>query len=206
MDEITQKRVPVDTYVNSEGRVCTDINVNAALIDLYNQRALYPFDIEAAIVAPYVSRVIGSGGGVSGAMIEGHPFSTTVSGYTMIFDGSRFVASNASHSLVLSAGGVTADGSAITQVSSAFAGTSLGIAELSGGVKYVCSSALSALSIGSAAEGCNATIFFTVASGAIVTPPSNVPYFGVTEYAAGSRYVMAINGDMVVVVEAATGA
>ncbi len=99
-------------------------------------------------------------------------------------------------------GGITANGSAITQASSAFAGTSLGIEELTGGVKYVCGSALSALSIGSAAEGCNGTILFTAASGAVVEPPANVPRFGVSDFTPGSRYVMAVNGDMAVVAEA----
>ena len=99
-------------------------------------------------------------------------------------------------------GQITANGSAITQVSSSFGGTSLGIAELSGGVKYVCQSALTALSIGSAAPGCNAAFFFTLTNGAVVTPPGNVPLFGVSAYTPGSRYVMAVNGDMAVVAEA----
>lgn len=89
--------------------------------------------------------------------------------------------------------GVTANGSAITQIESTVEDTSLELGLLTGGVKYVCSSALSALSIGSAAPGCNATIFFTVASGAIVTPPANVPYFGVTSYTPGSSYLMMVN-------------
>ena len=99
--------------------------------------------------------------------------------------------------------GVTANGSAITQVSSGIEDTSLGIDVLEGGVKYICSSALSALSIGSAAAGCNGTIIFTVASGAIVTPPANVPYFGVTEYTPGSSYLMMINDFAAVCNEAA---
>ena len=104
--------------------------------------------------------------------------------------------------LTVGGGVITADSSAITQISSGVEDTSLEIDVLEGGVKYYCSSALSALSIGSAAPGCNATIFFTAASGAIVTPPSNVPYFGVTSYTPGSSYVMAVNGDMAVVAEA----
>ena len=99
--------------------------------------------------------------------------------------------------------GITANGSAITQVSSGVSDTSLEIDELLGGVKYICSSALSALSIGSAGSGCNVAIFFTVASGAIVTPPANVPYFGVTSYTAGSSYCMMVNGDAAVCNEAA---
>ena len=100
-------------------------------------------------------------------------------------------------------GGITANGSAITQASSAFDGTSLGSAELAGGVKYVCASALTVLSVGSAAPGCNGTIIFTVANGAVVTPPANVPYFGVTSYTVGSSYIMMINGDAAVCNEAA---
>lgn len=107
--------------------------------------------------------------------------------------------------LSVNLGEITANGSAITQVSSSFTGTSLGIGELTGGVKYFCSSALSALSIGSAAPGCNATIFFTVANGAIITPPSNVRRYGVTTYTPGSSYIMAINGDMAVIVEEDAG-
>ncbi len=99
-------------------------------------------------------------------------------------------------------GGVTANGSAITQTSSAFGGTSLEIDTLDGGVKYVCQSALTALSIGSAAPGCNGTIIFTAADGAIITPPANVRLFGVSSYAPGSSYVMAVNGDMAVAAEA----
>ena len=106
--------------------------------------------------------------------------------------------------------GLIVDGSTFTQAISRVADTSLGIEELSDGVKYYCESALSgaaALSIGSAAPGCNATIFFALASGAIVTPPANVPYFGVESdsFIPGSNYVMAINGDMAVCVEAVRG-
>ena len=104
--------------------------------------------------------------------------------------------------LVIMGGGITANGSAITQKIVDVAGVSLGIDVLEGGVKYYCSSALSALSIGSAAPGCNVTIFFTVTSGAIVTPPANVPLYGVSECTPGSSYVMAVNGDMAVVAEA----
>ena len=100
-------------------------------------------------------------------------------------------------------GMIFANGSAITQVTSEFDGTSLEINELSGGVKYVCQSALTALSIGSAAAGCNGTIIFTVASGAVITPPANVPYFGVTEYTAGSSYIMMVNDFAAVCNEAA---
>lgn len=90
-------------------------------------------------------------------------------------------------------GSLVVDGSAITQVTSEFSGTSLGIAELAGGVKYICQSALTALSIGSAVAGCNGAIIFTVANGAIVTPPANVDYFGVTSYTPGSKYIMMVN-------------
>ena len=76
-------------------------------------------------------------------------------------------------------------------------GTILGIPVLSGGVKYICSSALSILSIGSAASGCNGTIKFVAASGAVITPPPNLDYFGVTTYVPNSNYVMFINDDMV---------
>lgn len=102
--------------------------------------------------------------------------------------------------LSVNLGEITANGSAITQVSSSFDGTSLGIAELAGGVKYFCSSALSALSIGSAAPGCNATIFFTVASGAVVTLPGSLGsrFFGEYPNSAGVSYCLAINGDMAV--------
>lgn len=89
--------------------------------------------------------------------------------------------------------GVTANGSAITQVSSGVDDTVLEIDTLEGGVKYVCSSALTALSIGAAVAGCNGTIIFTVASGAIVTPPANVDYFGVTSYTPGAKYIMMVN-------------
>ena len=265
--DFTVKRLPVNVYADSIGRECYDVNVNAAIIDLFRQKALYPYDIEAAIVAPYVSRVIGSGGGMpSGAMIEGQPFSTTVGGYTVeltsnggfsvhgsgasvTLSGGAVAASAAqgiaaryynedlgdsahismgygglalehagmggSASLYLNDGGIMVngdisgfnglivDGSAFTQASSAFGGTSLGIGTLEGGVKYVCSSALSALSIGSAAAGCNGTVLFTVASGAVVTPPANVPYFGVTSYTAGSSYLMMINDTAAVCNEAA---
>ena len=100
-------------------------------------------------------------------------------------------------------GVVVADGSAITQARSGVEDTSLEIDVLSGGVKYVCQSALTVLFIGSAAPGCNGTIIFTVANGAVVTPPANVPYFGVTSYTAGSSYLMMINGDAAVCNEAA---
>ena len=99
-------------------------------------------------------------------------------------------------------GDILVNSSAITQIPSSFDGTSLGIAELAGGVKYICQSALTALSIGSAAPGCNAAFLFTLANGAVVTPPGNVPLFGVSAYTPGSRYVMAVNGDMAVVAEA----
>lgn len=117
--------------------------------------------------------------------------------------GDVVVSADTGSATVSAAGGVFANGSAITQATSEFDGTSLGIGALTGGVKYVCASALTALSVGSAAPGCNGTIFFTLASGGVVTPPSNVTYFGVTSYTAGSSYVMAINGDMAVCVEAA---
>lgn len=99
--------------------------------------------------------------------------------------------------------GVTANGSALTQIESTVEETSLEIGLLIGGVKYVCQSALTALSIGSAAPGCNGTIIFTAANGAIVTPPANVPYFGVTSYTAGSSYLMMINDFAAVCNEAA---
>ena len=99
--------------------------------------------------------------------------------------------------------GLTVDGSAITQVTSEFDGTSLGIGTLEGGVRYVCASALSALSIDSAAAGCYGTFYFTAASAAIVNPPANVPYFGVTSYTPGSSYLMMVNGDAAVCNEAA---
>ena len=103
---------------------------------------------------------------------------------------------------IVNADGITAGGSSITQISSGIEDATVELGMLEGGAKYVCSSALSALSIGSAAPGCNATIFFTVASGAIITPPANVPLFGVSSYTPGSSYVMAVNGDMAVVAEA----
>ena len=99
--------------------------------------------------------------------------------------------------------GVTANGSALTQIESTVEETSLEIGLLIGGVKYVCQSALTTLSIGSAAAGCNGTIIFTAANGAIVTPPANVPYFGVTSYTAGSSYLMMINDFAAVCNEAA---
>ena len=173
----------------------------------------------------------GNGSGGAGEFLpKNSAWTTTVGGYTLSFDGTdgltvshdaggveTLYANFASGRIVLSAAtagddnqqfiidpsnGVTANGSALTQETSEFVGTSLGIAELSGGVKYVCQSALTALSVGSAAPGCNATILFTLANGAVVTPPDNVPLFGASAYTPGSRYVMAVNGDMAVVAEA----
>ena len=171
---------------------------------------------------------LSSGGGMpSGAIIENQPFSTTVGDYNITFSdggleitnvngGLTILASSGyiqagvwdelseeSTDLLVTNGGITANGSAITQAESIVEDTSLVIDTLEGGVKYVCQSALTALSIGSAAPGCNGTILFT--AGATVTPtlPVNVPHFGVTECASGSRYAVVINGDMAVVVEAA---
>lgn len=95
--------------------------------------------------------------------------------------------------------GMSANSSALTMVSSSWANTdSLGLAVVSGGVKYICQSALTTLSIGSAAPGCNAAIYFKLASGAVVTPPANVPLFGEAPTSTGVTYCMAINGDMAV--------
>lgn len=105
---------------------------------------------------------------------------------------------NEPQTFILGQDGISANGSAITQAVSEFAGTSLGIEELAGGVKCICQSALSALSIGSAAPGCNAAFFFTVASGASVTLPGSLPFFGEYPNSSGTSYCLAINGDMAV--------
>lgn len=167
--------------------------------------------------------VMSSGGGMpSGAIIENQSFSTTVGDYNITFSdggleiaeagggvtisatsGQVFVSTfdeitEAGADMVIAPNGITANGSAITQASSAFAGTSLGIGTLEGGVKYICQSALTALSIGSAAPGCNAAFFFTVASGAVVTLPGSLPFFGEYPNSSGASYCLAINGDMAV--------
>lgn len=95
--------------------------------------------------------------------------------------------------------GITANGSAITQTTSEFSGTSLGIGTLAGGVKYVCQSALTDIVIGSIASGCNAEIRFSVATS---TPnldfPVGIAYVGVTPDDPTSHYIMVINDSTVV--------
>ena len=144
-----------------------------------------------------VDLMAGGSGGITSADADQIARAVVSSGGHVVNGGMTFL------SWMVVSGELTVNGSAITQATSNFTGTSLGIANLSGGVKYVCASALTALSVGSAAPGCNGTIIFTVANGAVVTPPANVPYFGVTSYTVGSSYLMMINGDAAVCNEAA---